>query len=431
MANIKDGATGTVLTAPSPQSSGTSLTLNSGEGARFPAPPFWAVAHPNNGIPVVSVSEKILVTAVAGDTFTISRSPYGIYTAKNIDVGWRVSNAIFQDDFNNASIINNEVPAGTINGVNTTFTLASSVHTTGTLIVYKNGVRMRGGGNDFTETATGFTMVTAPATGTVLLVDYIVTGAINNVGTNSFIWDETPAGTVNGSTTLFTAARAYIPGSLAVYINGLKQKRVTHFVETNPALGTFTMGDAPLTGDDIMIDYQFNLNPSSNSDTVDGIHANSTPTANMLAPLDANGKTPLITLPSKIIGSAKTNTQVTGITTTETAIISAIVTITPEMVASGLKLKIKGGGPQLYSTVGGDRLHVGIFDGTTTLNQIYQGAGTSASGWTPYIETPPNLTMPAAGTYTFSLRVARDIGSGSTTAYADATSPIWIEVRLE
>lgn len=187
------------------------------------------------------------------------------------------------------SIVDNETPAGTINGSNVTFTLASTP-ATNSLMLYKNGIRLKPGGADYTLSGNTITFVTAPPTGAVLLADYNVSNTAYSVGTNSTIFDETPSGTVNGSTTLFTAARGYVAGSLAVYINGIKQKRGTHFTETSPASGTFTMSDAPLTGDDIMIDYQFNLNPSSNADTVDGIHASSTPTANQLYPLNANAK---------------------------------------------------------------------------------------------------------------------------------------------
>lgn len=63
MANVADGATGTVLTAPSPATSCTSIVLNAGEGYRYPEVPFYAVAHANNSIPVVSTSEKVQVTA--------------------------------------------------------------------------------------------------------------------------------------------------------------------------------------------------------------------------------------------------------------------------------------------------------------------------------------------------------------------------------
>lgn len=194
------------------------------------------------------------------------------------------------------SLIRNEVPGGTINGTNTAFTTASSF-ATGSLRVYKNGIRLKGSGNDFTEGSSGFTMVVAPATGTILVVDYEVGNSAFSVGTNSTISDEVPTGSVNGTNTSFTSTRAYIAGSLEVFINGVKQARGTHFTETTPASGIFTMSDAPLTGDNIIINYQFNLNPSSNADTVDGIHASSTPTANQLLALDSNAKVPTSTLP--------------------------------------------------------------------------------------------------------------------------------------
>lgn len=290
MANVKDGATSLVATAPSPATSGTSLVVTSGEGALFPTPPFYAILHPASQLPKQSISEKVLVTAISTDTFTIVRAQ-GSYSAKSVAVGWRISNAIFQEDLNNSSIIQNEVPGGSVNGSNTAFTLASATGmVTGSLRVYKNGIRLKGGGNDFTETSTGFTMTTAPATGTPLLADYNVNGAINNVGTNSLITDEVPSGSVNSSNTTFTTARAYIAGSLEVFVNGVKQARTTHFTETTPSSGTFTMSDAPATGDNIIVCYQFNLNPASNSDTVDGIHASSTATANQLMALDSSAK---------------------------------------------------------------------------------------------------------------------------------------------
>ena len=271
MSNVKDGATGTVLTAPSPADSGTSLVLQAGEGAFFPTVPFYVVAHPVGELPLVSNSEKLLVTEVSSDTFTITRAQ-GIYSAKSIATGWRVTNAIFMDDLNNASIIENEVPGGAINGSNYSYTLAS-VYQTGSLKVYKNGVRMKGSGNDFTEVSGGFTMTTAPAAGTVLLCDYCVVGSLENVGTNSYLSDETPTGLVNSANTTYYTGRPYIASSLEVYINGLRQKRNTDFTENAPSEGRFGMTVAPTTGDTVFVNYQFNLNPSSNADTVDGVHA--------------------------------------------------------------------------------------------------------------------------------------------------------------
>lgn len=97
MGNLKDFATGIVVTAPSPSNSGLSLTLQTGEGARMPTVPFSATAHPATEMPTIDNSERITVTAVTGDVLTIVRAQ-GVATAKNISAGWRISNSLFEDD---------------------------------------------------------------------------------------------------------------------------------------------------------------------------------------------------------------------------------------------------------------------------------------------------------------------------------------------
>ena len=268
MANIKDFATALILTAPSPATSGTSLVLAAGMGARMPAVPFNAVAHPDGQLPTLDNAERVLVTARSTDTLTITRAQGGT-TAQSIAAGWRFSNTIVTDDILNASTVTDELMTGTVNGSNAVFTTGSNFSG---IQVYKNGVAMHLT-DDFTITgANQITFVTAPATGTKLTASYIIGSQTMINGSNSTILDETPAGTVNGSNTTFTTARAYIAGSLQVFINGAKQKRTTHFTETTPASGIFTMGDAPLTGDDIMVNYHYVQSVYGNADTVDGYH---------------------------------------------------------------------------------------------------------------------------------------------------------------
>lgn len=110
---------------------------------------------------------------------------------------------------------------------------------------------------------------------------------------NGYVSDETPTGSVDGSNTTFTTSKPYIGASLEVFVNGLKQKRSTHFVETTPSSGTFTISDAPLSGDVVSVNYQFEATSSTNSDTVDGFHASATPTANSLIALGSSGKLPV------------------------------------------------------------------------------------------------------------------------------------------
>lgn len=83
----------TVSTAPSPAVSGTSLTLNAGDGAKFPAPPFNITVWPANLPPIASNAEICRVTVVTGDVLTITRAQEGT-SARTILVGYQVSNGI-------------------------------------------------------------------------------------------------------------------------------------------------------------------------------------------------------------------------------------------------------------------------------------------------------------------------------------------------
>lgn len=124
-------------------------------------------------------------------------------------------------------------------------------------------------------------------------------GSNNGLGNNSTIVNQTPSGTVAGGT-VFTTTQPYIGGSLEVFINGANE---TYFTETNPGAGTFTMGDALAAGDTIRVRYQFNANPASNADTVDGYHADAAVTANKIPVLDSGAK-----MPAQTVANSSLNT---------------------------------------------------------------------------------------------------------------------------
>lgn len=97
MANIKDFAVGLVVTPPSPATTGTTLTLRTGEGATMPTPPFYVTAGPPGELTTLATSEKLLVTAVNGDVLTIVRGQTPT-TAKSIAINWIVANALYTED---------------------------------------------------------------------------------------------------------------------------------------------------------------------------------------------------------------------------------------------------------------------------------------------------------------------------------------------
>lgn len=66
----------------------------------------------------------------------------------------------------------NETPTGTINGSNTSFTLAHTPSPTASLSLYLNGQLLIAGGADYTLATATITMTAAPATGDVLRASY-------------------------------------------------------------------------------------------------------------------------------------------------------------------------------------------------------------------------------------------------------------------
>ena len=79
-----------VATAPVPATSGTSLTVTAGHGARFPAPStdgsFYATIWPTAVTPDPSNAEIVLCTGRSTDTLTIVRAQEGT-SARTVVVG--------------------------------------------------------------------------------------------------------------------------------------------------------------------------------------------------------------------------------------------------------------------------------------------------------------------------------------------------------
>jgi len=72
----------------------------------------------------------------------------------------------------NTNFVDKEIPSGSINGVNTTYTLANTP-VTGSEHVYLNGILQESGaGNDYTISGSTITYLTSPLTGEKLRVSY-------------------------------------------------------------------------------------------------------------------------------------------------------------------------------------------------------------------------------------------------------------------
>ena len=78
---------------------------------------------------------------------------------------------VLQAVANGTYFVENGVPTGVVDGANVTFTLASNPNPNDSLKVYLNGARLKVT-EDYTLSVSTLTMVTAPLTGSLLLVDY-------------------------------------------------------------------------------------------------------------------------------------------------------------------------------------------------------------------------------------------------------------------
>lgn len=67
------------------------------------------------------------------------------------------------------------------------------------------------------------------------------------------VFNEIPTGAINGVNATFTTSFSFIPESVAVYINGLRQKVVEDYNTSGDQ--TILMSVSPETGTNFLIDY--------------------------------------------------------------------------------------------------------------------------------------------------------------------------------
>jgi hypothetical protein len=408
-ANITPGVTGTLPVNHGGTGATTLTGILKGNGTSA----VTAVTAPTGAIvgttDTQTLSGKTLTSPVI-NTGTVGADP---------TVALGVASKQYVDGFGTTTLTENETPGGSINGSNTAFTTASTF-ASGSLRVYLNGQRLTAGsGNDYVEATQGFTMQYAPATGDVLLVDYNVTNSHFIQGSNSSIVNETPTGTVNGTTTLFTVLQGkYVANTLQVYINGLQQTKTTDFTETSPGSGTFTFTTAPVTGDVVRVAYQFSTGASGNADTVDGFHASSTPTASTLLPLDSNALVPssALRLSAATTNSVATAETITSTTYGDMTTVGPAVTVT--IGSSGMALVTVGVIKMFNNTSGSETYMSFAASGANTIAASDTKAimVAASSGSLPQIGVSKTVLLtglsPGSTTFTAKYRVSANTGGG-------------------
>lgn len=144
-------------------------------------------------------------------------------------------------------IANNEIPVGSVDGVNTTFILEHAPSPAESLQLYLNGA-LQQLGVDYTLSGTTMTMASAPLLNSVLVAFYRYTSS-------QFVDNETPVGLINGLNVTFTLANTPSPVlSLQLFLNGSLQQGGG--VDYTLVGDTITFVGAPLTGSILLAYYQ-------------------------------------------------------------------------------------------------------------------------------------------------------------------------------
>lgn len=155
-----------------------------------------------------------------------------------------------------------ETPAGTIDGSNTVFSLSQAPSPASSLQLYRNGLLLNAG-TDYSLSGTTVTFLSGavPQTGDVLMASYrLPSGSGNDLFGPGYIDMEVPAGTINGSNTVFTLAQAPSPAaSLQLFRNGLMLNAGVDYSLSNGTI-TFASLSVPQTGDMLLASYRL---PSS------------------------------------------------------------------------------------------------------------------------------------------------------------------------
>ena len=152
------------------------------------------------------------------------------------------------------TFVDAEFPSGTMNGVNTAFTLANAPAPPSSLEIFRNGLLLKQG-NDFTVYGNSLTFLAGavPQAGDALLASYRLSVTITGVG---FVDMETPGGTIDGANASFTLSQVPNPaGSLEVFRNGLRMTSGLDYSSSNNTL-TFSSGYVPQIGDVLLCSYR-------------------------------------------------------------------------------------------------------------------------------------------------------------------------------
>jgi len=209
---------------------------------------------------VTGLQNALNVRPAIGSGFSISRAAVIDATGALDGAAGNLTDCLHVDGTSgpctsvSTTFIDGEVPAGTMNGTNATFTLANIPNPSTSLALFRNGLLLTQGG-DYTLASNAITFQTGaiPQSNDVLAASYRLSVSIPGVG---FIDQVVPTGAINGSNTVFTLGLTPSPtASLQVYRNGLLMSVGVDYSLSGTTI-TFLAGSVPQANDKLICSYR-------------------------------------------------------------------------------------------------------------------------------------------------------------------------------
>jgi hypothetical protein len=188
-------------------------------------------------------------TLQVGQSFFITNRSSGIVTV-NMN-GGSLLQSMAAGSFLLATVTNIGTSAGTWDAAYTSAGGSGSV--TSVSVVSANGFAGTVATNTTTPAITLTTSITGVLKGNGTAIS-AATASTDYMAPSSFVVNETPSGTINGSTTAFTLAHTPLVGTEMVFKNGLLM--ASGGADYSISGGTITMTTAPVSGDTLVVTYQ-------------------------------------------------------------------------------------------------------------------------------------------------------------------------------
>lgn len=210
---------------------------------------------------VTGLQNALNIRPLMGASFTPSRSAVIDATGAVDGAAGNLSDCLHVDGTSgpcgsttSITFVDGEMPSGTLDGMNASFTLANVPSPSTSLLLFRNGLLLTQGG-DYTLSSNAITFVTGaiPQPADVLAASYRLSVNIPGV---TFVDQETPSGAINGVNGTFTLSQTPSPStSLALYRNGLLLSQGIDYT-LSAATITFTTGLVPQTTDTLVGSYR-------------------------------------------------------------------------------------------------------------------------------------------------------------------------------